>query len=73
MKLALHTETYGGNLHAAARAINASGKAEYLIHLDYCHSCTAAVFRAQPELVMLWREQSPSFAGNHDDILGGRK
>ncbi len=65
----LHTENFGGNLHATAVAINKRGWAEYVVVLQSNPSGTVAVFRMPDDMVHDIRRLTPSYQDDvhHDD------
>lgn len=67
----LHTETYSGNLHQAATAINKQGLAEYVIVMDFTDLYTVVVFKMPDELVYKLREENRNYAAHphHDDPI----
>jgi hypothetical protein len=67
--LAIFVDRHPGNLFESQRYINRSGRAEYLVSMDYASGSTFVVYKAPASLVKQWREESSSWCGNHDDLL----
>lgn len=65
----LHTENYGGNLHATAVAINKLGLADYVLAMSSSGGNTVVVFRMPARMVYRVRESQSSYVGDphHDD------
>ena len=65
----LHTENFGGNVHATATAINKLGWARYVLSMESSGFNTVVVFLMPAQMVWEIREASKSFVTDprHDD------